>query len=1114
MRDDSLFGSIHGPYSTSSSALDLALIESRLIDPDSAPRIGRFILLEQVGRGGMGTVYAAFDPQLERKVALKVLHAGHSSERLMREARALAKVEDRNILTVYEVGEHQRQAYIAMELIDGEPLGALQFRERFPWQHWLELYVQAGRGLASAHRAGLVHRDFKPDNVLLARDGRVVVADFGLANEAQCPDGTDLKRSAGGARRSRPSGTRYYMAPEQLAGGPCDGRSDQYSFCLALWEAVHGEMPLSPERRSDVRAWRELELTRLATPGWLRRALHRGLHPVPEKRWPSLRELLEQLMRGAGRRRRVARSLLFAVIVVLVAGLAARLSLLSAENSRAEEEKQRSIDSRIDGELVAAATHVWDPTTAAPLLAAVRDVARAAGWRNAVINTLLQPVSLATLRGHVEELRGAAFSPRADRVATASLDDTIRVWRTDGRGKPDVLAGHAGDVHIVRFSPNGRLLASTSRDETVTVWDMVDPTASVVLVGHTGPVWYVAFTSDGSRLISSGDHGEIFVWRRDSSKTGLEFELVARLEGHERDVFHVEISLDDRRLVSAGADGTARIWSLERFEQLALLDHGKEELLRAHFSPDGAHVVTASKNGPARLWGVAGGELLYELDHDHIGVQDARFDPTGRWIATAGNDGFVTLWSVDARRKHRRWRLDGMVTAIAFSPPGDMLAAADSGGQLAVWPTDGEGGAYELTGHHGSVFQVEFSRDGRYLLSSSRDTTARVWDMARIRARAARILIDEPSHLSGVTFGAHEVALSKGKVIDLYDLHTGRRSRTLHMPRGAPRMLAFGADARTLAAIDEEGSLYLWDLAAESGAALLATDTRFAYPLPGGRWVVKHADGIALYSDAGKRLARLQGIDQEITGLTNLLGGRYVVLTLRDGRMLRLDVSQRLAQDELRPPTEIRHFSGLGCPDGRLPVWNTREAKVKIWDIPRGVATREFDLGTERPANAELDCRTGLLVVTTASRSVRVQSADEREVSSPGRRPLGHGAWQFLPDARTALLALKDPRMGLRLYEASTLRELATLEGLNAAMQVHADGDYLWAARNEHGVTQIRLPQLLASNTALKLQLEWATTACPGLENWRGVYLGDDELARLSAARCELRYGRLPKDGA
>jgi len=215
-------------------------------DPHEPPpaRIGPYTVLRAIGRGAMGVVYSAYDDRLDRKIAVKHLHLGRDAgpqaeARLLREAQALARVSHPNVVQVYEVGEHGREVYIAMEFVRGQTLRAWARAAARPWREVLGVYLQAGRGLAAAHAAGLVHRDFKPDNVMIGDDGRVRVMDFGLArSQAEpVPVRPDDPLSSSTANLSlshtvagRLLGTPAYMAPEQHIGAPGEARSDQFSF--------------------------------------------------------------------------------------------------------------------------------------------------------------------------------------------------------------------------------------------------------------------------------------------------------------------------------------------------------------------------------------------------------------------------------------------------------------------------------------------------------------------------------------------------------------------------------------------------------------------------------------------------------------------------------------------------------------------------------------------------------------------------------------------------------------------------------------------------------------------------------------------------------------------
>ena len=303
-----------------------AVVEARLLGEDEeAPRIGRYAILSKLGEGGMGIVYAGFDESLDRRVAIKLLRASIGGEgagsRLLREAQALAKLSHPNVVHVYEVGEHDGRVYLAMEYVRGQSLRHWAKDALRSWREVLALYAQAGRGLAAAHAAGLVHRDFKPDNAIVGLDGRVRVLDFGLARRDRqapvadalaelesAPSGSDLLASPLTHDGSL-IGTPAYMAAEQFLGEPTDARTDQFGFCVALWEALYGERPFGGSTRMDVVAavtsGRIREPPRGSrVPSWVRAALVRGLAPVSAERWPSMDALLAALAADPTRRRR------------------------------------------------------------------------------------------------------------------------------------------------------------------------------------------------------------------------------------------------------------------------------------------------------------------------------------------------------------------------------------------------------------------------------------------------------------------------------------------------------------------------------------------------------------------------------------------------------------------------------------------------------------------------------------------------------------------------------------------------------------------------------------------------------------------------------------------
>jgi serine/threonine protein kinase/tetratricopeptide (TPR) repeat protein len=307
--------------------------------------IGRYVIVSRIGAGAMGVVYAAYDPELDRKVAVKLLRgdrlegekADEARARIAREAQAMAKIAHPNVATVHDVGTYGDAVFIAMEFIDGSTLTAWLERPHTR-KEILAVFVQAGRGLAAAHRAGLVHRDFKPDNVMIGPDGRPRVMDFGLARSSASEGEVETHAESSGesiagslslseeqlTQTGALMGTPAYMAPEQHLGGVIDHRSDQFSYCVALYEAVCGQRPFRganvPALAFQVSSGKIAEPPRdVALPRWLRGVLWRGLSPKPDDRFPDMNALLAHLEHD---RSTVRRSLPFVALAGLGLGIA------------------------------------------------------------------------------------------------------------------------------------------------------------------------------------------------------------------------------------------------------------------------------------------------------------------------------------------------------------------------------------------------------------------------------------------------------------------------------------------------------------------------------------------------------------------------------------------------------------------------------------------------------------------------------------------------------------------------------------------------------------------------------------------------------------------------
>lgn len=318
------------------------------IEPTRGTTIGRFLVLEPRGAGGMGVVYAAHDPELDRKVALKLLRPQTGAEgpgdqaRLMREARALAKLAHPNVVAVYDVGKHGDRVWIAMEFLAGQTLTAWAQERPRRWPELLAVLTDVARGMAAAQGAGIVHRDIKPDNVMFGQDGRVRVMDFGLAHgRAAAVTEPELPSTLGSRHTTAPlalqltaqgavQGTPAYMAPEQWRGRDTGPAADQFGWSVMAWELLYGERPFAGESNIAIKdavlaGQRRPPPRGRSVPSWLRRVLERGLATDPAQRWPSMAALLSALGRGKTRARvRVAATALASVAAIAAGAWAYR----------------------------------------------------------------------------------------------------------------------------------------------------------------------------------------------------------------------------------------------------------------------------------------------------------------------------------------------------------------------------------------------------------------------------------------------------------------------------------------------------------------------------------------------------------------------------------------------------------------------------------------------------------------------------------------------------------------------------------------------------------------------------------------------------------------------
>jgi len=408
-------------------------------------RVGRYRIEEMIGAGAMGFVYAAYDDELARRVAIKVVRSTPHAQadirpRLLREARAVASVTHPNVVVVYDVGTVAGDVFVAMELIEGGSFRSFLAERPRGWREVLGVLLRAGRGIAAAHQANVIHRDVKPENILVAKSGRIVVADFGLARTSVDPGSEVAAKPTSGSPEDLPAldptvtaagtvlGTPAYMSPEQRRGEPCDARSDQFSFCVVLYEALFGERPHDPRagRSPKIRVdGEEAARSPHGSPGrkephvplWLRRVVLRGLHPNPGLRYPTMDALVAALSRDPGVVWRRALGVGVVLACLLVAVLAVRRS--AARQSRACDDAAHAIDATWNTREAHDLRDAFDRTGVSYAGATWKSVGHALDAYATKWSTMRAEVCTAGLRGGSAELlarREACLQVRRDEL--------------------------------------------------------------------------------------------------------------------------------------------------------------------------------------------------------------------------------------------------------------------------------------------------------------------------------------------------------------------------------------------------------------------------------------------------------------------------------------------------------------------------------------------------------------------------------------------------------------------------------------------------------------------------------------------------------------------------
>ena len=720
---------------------------------DSVPKIPGYVVLEELGRGGMGVVFKATAERLNRIVALKMILAGdlagpEASARFLTEAEAVARLQHPQVVQIFRIGDHNGRPYLEMEYVAGGSLA-----DRLDGRPWgptgaARLVESLAEAVHHAHVREIVHRDLKPANILMTVDGTPKVTDFGLAKSLGADDGL--------TRTDSIIGSPSYMAPEQAGFvaicrvGPT---TDVYSLGAILYELLTGRPPF---RAATVLA--TLEQVRVADPAPpsriqpglpidLETIVLKCLEKDPARRYAGADALAADLRRfcagepilarpvgviGRGVKWARRRPLTAGLAIVSATSTVLLILVLAVTTLVFIHQQRKTLDALnrerwVREELAKANSR---------LAAQQRQTEKALESKTEALEATSEDLQRERLASYFQriDLANAEKWAMRDSRAQQVLDECppdLRAWewrylKRSSPTEPLAFVGHTGEVWDAVISPDGRRLASASFDNTIKLWDTATGKLERTLRGHEARTYSVAFDKQGTHLVSASADRTAILW---DVATG---EPVHVLRGHGDNVRCAVFHPAGGAVVTGSWDGSIRCWNARTGQAVGAYQTSTGWITRVAFSPDGGLVAVGGAAGRAEVRDFFSDHVVQTFVSSAGPILSVAFSPDGWRVATTGNvagAGIVQVWNVSTGREDLSFKVgSGLIERVTFSPDGRRLVTSGWDGTVRLWDTSSGHEILVLRGHSDRVWGVNFSPRGDALVSASADGKVLLWN--------------------------------------------------------------------------------------------------------------------------------------------------------------------------------------------------------------------------------------------------------------------------------------------------------------------------------------------------------------------------------------------------